>query len=201
MTGTAVGAKMLFACAGRASDDPRRTNQTVLPFSRNKGTTAYVSCHHTDPLTAASTQRWTGVPRPQAWHRGFLALAAAVALACTAAAAQSWEVSPDGLAWTFHLREGLRWSNGEPLGADDFVQSWRRMLLPAFAAEYAYLLYPIKNAEAFNAGRISDPGALGITAPDARTVRIELARPTPYLPAVSYTHLDVYKRQHRSSAW
>jgi oligopeptide transport system substrate-binding protein len=101
-----------------------------------------------------------------------------------AAAAQSWEVSPDGLAWTFHLREGLRWSNGEPLGADDFVQSWRRMLLPAFAAEYAYLLYPIKNAEAFNAGRISDPGALGITAPDARTVRIELARPTPYLPVL-----------------
>jgi oligopeptide transport system substrate-binding protein len=100
------------------------------------------------------------------------------------AAAESWEVSADGLAWTFHLREGLRWSNGERLTADDFVRSWRRMLLPAFAAEYAYLLYPIRNAEGFNQGRVSDPSALGIAAPDPRTVRIELARPIPYMPVL-----------------
>lgn len=98
------------------------------------------------------------------------------------AAAQSWEVSPDGLTWTFHLREGLRWSNGEPLTADDFVRSWRRMLSPAIAAEYANLLYPIKNAEAFNKGTVSDPSVLGLSAPDSRTLRIELARPTPYMP-------------------
>ena len=48
------------------------------------------------------------------------------------AAAESWEVSADGLTWTFHLREGLRWSNGEILTADDFVQSWRRALSPGF---------------------------------------------------------------------
>jgi oligopeptide transport system substrate-binding protein len=98
------------------------------------------------------------------------------------AAAQSWEASADGLTWTFHLRRGLRWSNGDPLSGDDFVQSWRRMLTPAFAAEYAYLLYPIRNAQAFNEGRIADPGALGISSPDPLTLRIELARPTPYLP-------------------
>ncbi len=100
------------------------------------------------------------------------------------AVAQSWEPSADGLSWTFHLREGLRWSNGEALTADDFVQSWRRILSPALASEYAYLLYPIRNAEAFNKGRLSDPGALGISAPDATTLRIELARPTPYLPVL-----------------
>jgi oligopeptide transport system substrate-binding protein len=98
------------------------------------------------------------------------------------AAAQSWESSPDGLTWTFHLRAGLRWSNGEALTADDFVQSWKRILSPGLASEYAYLLYPIKNAEAFGQGTVADPGALGVSAPDARTVRIELARPTPYLP-------------------
>ena len=98
------------------------------------------------------------------------------------AAAQSWEVSADGLAWTFHLRDGLRWSNGEALTADDFVQSWRRMLTPAFAAEYAYILYPIRNARAFNEGAVSDPSSLGLSAPDARTVRILLAQRTPYLP-------------------
>ena len=101
------------------------------------------------------------------------------------AAALSWEASADGLVWTFHLRAGLRWSNGERLTADDFVRSWRRMLLPAFAAEYAYLLYPIRNAEAFNQGRLSDPSSLGMSAPDAQTVRIELARPTPYLPVLA----------------
>lgn len=98
------------------------------------------------------------------------------------AAALSWEASADGLAWTFHLRDGLRWSNGEPLTADDFVRSWRRILLPEFAAEYAYLLYPVRNAKSFNQGRASNPAALGFSAPDARTVRIELERPTPYLP-------------------
>jgi oligopeptide transport system substrate-binding protein len=100
------------------------------------------------------------------------------------AAAQSWESSQDGLVWTFHLREGLRWSNGEPLAADDFVQSWRRALSPAIASEFADLLYPIKNAEEFNQGVTSDPGVLGISAPDARTVRIVLERPIPYMPVL-----------------
>jgi oligopeptide transport system substrate-binding protein len=98
------------------------------------------------------------------------------------AAATSWECSADGLTWTFHLREDMHWSNGDQLTADDFVQSWRRMLTPAFGAEYAYLLYPIKNAQAFNEGTESDASVLGLSAPDALTIRIELARPTPYLP-------------------
>ena len=101
------------------------------------------------------------------------------------AAAASWESSADGLSWTFHLREGLHWSNGEALTADDFVQSWKRMLSPELAAEYANLLYPIRNAEAFNQGRLSDPGALGLSAPDPRTVRISLERPIPYLPVLA----------------
>jgi oligopeptide transport system substrate-binding protein len=101
------------------------------------------------------------------------------------AAAQSWESSADGLAWTFHLREGLRWSNGEALTADDFVRSWRRMLSPALGSEYAYLLYPIRNAEAFNKGTLSDAGAVGVLAPDPRTLRIELAQKTPYFPVLT----------------
>jgi len=100
------------------------------------------------------------------------------------AAAERWEVSADGLVWTFHLRPGLQWSNGEPLSADDFVQSWRRMLTPALGAEYSYLLFPVKNAAAFNHGEIHDPAALGFAAPDARTVVLTLAQPTPYLPVL-----------------
>ncbi len=101
------------------------------------------------------------------------------------AAARSWEVAPDGLTWTFHLRDGLRWSNGEALTAGDFVSSWKRMLSPALAAEYANLLYPIRNAQAFNEGRISDPGMLGLSAPDNVTVTVRLERPTPYFPILA----------------
>jgi len=100
------------------------------------------------------------------------------------AAAESWEASPDGLTYTFHLRAGLKWSNGEALTAGDFVASWRRMLSPPLAAEYAYLLYPLKNAESYNTGKLTDPAALGVTAPDDRTLRLTLERPTPYLPAL-----------------
>ena len=100
------------------------------------------------------------------------------------AAAERWEVSPDGLAWTFYLRPGLRWSNGEALTAADFIQSWRRILSPAFAAEGAWYFFPVKNAEAYNAGRLTDVTAVGLAALDERTLRITLERPTPYLPAL-----------------
>jgi oligopeptide transport system substrate-binding protein len=101
------------------------------------------------------------------------------------AVAEKWVVSPDGLTYTFHLRSTAKWSNGEPLTAHDFVASWRRVLTPALAAEYAYLLYPLKHAAALNAGSLTDPGLLGAEAVDDRTLRLTLERPTPYLPALT----------------
>jgi oligopeptide transport system substrate-binding protein len=100
------------------------------------------------------------------------------------AAAKSWEVSTDGLTWTFHLRDGLRWSNGDALTAGDFTRSWQRMLSPALGAEYANLLYPIRNAEAFNQGTVAEPGMLGLSAPDQATVKVVLERPVPYFPVL-----------------
>jgi oligopeptide transport system substrate-binding protein len=93
--------------------------------------------------------------------------------------ATSWETSKDGLTWTFHLRES-KWSDGVPLTSDDFVFALRRMMDPKFAAEYAYLLYFIVNGEAVNAGKLP-LAALGVDAPDARTLRIHLIHPAPYL--------------------
>ncbi|MCW5547345.1 MAG: peptide ABC transporter substrate-binding protein [Opitutaceae bacterium] len=101
------------------------------------------------------------------------------------AAAARWEVSADGLVYTFHLRENLKWSNGDPLVAGDFVFAWRRALSPALAAEYAYLLFPLKNAAALNAGELTDFTQLGAEAVDDRTLRLTLAQPTPYLPALT----------------
>ncbi|HWA25898.1 MAG TPA: peptide ABC transporter substrate-binding protein [Lacunisphaera sp.] len=101
------------------------------------------------------------------------------------AAAANWDVSADGLTYTFHLRPTAKWSNGEPLTAQDFVMSWRRVLAPSLAAEYAYLLYPLKNAAALNTGRLADFSALGAAALDDHTLRLTLERPTPYLPALT----------------
>ncbi len=95
--------------------------------------------------------------------------------------AESWEISPDGLTYTFHLRAGLSWSNGEPLTADDFIQSYRRILAPAFAAEYSYLFYYVKGAKEFNEGTLTDFAQVGFRAPDARTLVVSLKQPTPFL--------------------
>ena len=101
-----------------------------------------------------------------------------------AAAAERWEHSADGLTWTFHLRPGLKWSNGDPLTAQDFIDSWRRALTPALAADNAWYLYAIRGAEDYNAGRTKDPSALGLAALDAGTIVITLQQPLPYLPAL-----------------
>lgn len=94
--------------------------------------------------------------------------------------AESWQISADGLVYRFTLRDGLRWSNGDPLGAEDFVYSLRRVVDPAVGSSYAYLLAPIRNAEAIAAGRIADPARLGVRAVGPRTLEITLAAPTPY---------------------
>jgi len=60
--------------------------------------------------------------------------------------AERWEVSPDGLVYTFHLRAEAKWSNGDPVTAEDFVFSMERILSPDLASEYAYMLWPLKNA-------------------------------------------------------
>ena len=99
--------------------------------------------------------------------------------------AERWEVSADGLAYTFHLRADARWSDGDPLTADDFLYSFRRILSPGLGSEYSYLFYPIRNAEAYNTGKLADFAAVGVSAPDAHTLRLELGHPCPYLPALA----------------
>lgn len=96
-----------------------------------------------------------------------------------AGAATRWEMAEDGYSWLFTLRDH-QWSDGEPVTADDFVYAWQRMLDPKTAATYAYFLYPIKNAQAVNTGKMPLT-ALGITARDPKTLLIELEHPVPYL--------------------
>lgn len=96
------------------------------------------------------------------------------------AAAQSWQVSSDGLVYTFHLRPGLQWSDGSPLTAEDFVYGIRRVVDPVSQSASTFLTFPIKNAEAIAEGKIKDLTQLGVEAVDATTLRFTLVRPTPY---------------------
>jgi len=94
-------------------------------------------------------------------------------------AAESWTVSDDGLTYTFKLRDH-QWSDGTPVTAEDFVYAWRRLMDPERAAEYAWILYPVKNAEALNKGELKNMEELGVKAIDDKTLEVTLKDPTPY---------------------
>ena len=93
--------------------------------------------------------------------------------------AERWEISDDGLVYTFYLRPAAKWSNGEPVTAGDFVFALRRSVDPATGSSYSAILSPILNAADVIAAK-QPPSALGVEALDAHTLRIRLKAPTPY---------------------
>lgn len=93
--------------------------------------------------------------------------------------ATDWSVSEDGLVYTFNLREDAKWSNGDPVTAQDFIYSWQRIMDPETGAKYANILYPIKNAEAVNKGEM-EGASMGLRAIDDKTLEITLEAPTPF---------------------
>ncbi len=96
-------------------------------------------------------------------------------------AAESWTVSDDGLTWTFKLHPDLKWSDGTPLTADDFVAGARRALDPKTGAPFAPLAGKIANAADVIAGK-APPDSIGVSAPDAGTVIVRLSSPSPLVP-------------------
>jgi oligopeptide transport system substrate-binding protein len=94
--------------------------------------------------------------------------------------AERWEFSEDGRVVTFHIRHNARWSNGDPVTAHDYVWSWQRALNPVMGNANAYMLYPVKNAQAYASGQLDDPNELGVKALDAHTLEVTLNEPTPF---------------------
>lgn len=94
-------------------------------------------------------------------------------------AAESWTVSDDGTVYTFKICDNAKWSDGAPVVADDFIFSMRRIEDPKTAAGYANILYPIKNAEQINKGKLPID-QLGMKAINDKTLEITLERPTPF---------------------
>ena len=105
--------------------------------------------------------------------------------------AASYEISEDGLTYTFKLRDDVKWSDGTPVTATDFITGLERLLNPATAAEYAYLAGFIAGATDYNSGTTTDFSTVGIKAPDDKTVVYTLNAPTPYFLG-ALTHPSLY---------
>jgi oligopeptide transport system substrate-binding protein len=102
-------------------------------------------------------------------------------------AAEKWEISPDGLKYVFYLRADAKWSNGDPVTANDFEFAWKRALNPDFASENAYMLFPIKNAQAYNEKKLG-PEAVGIKVLNDHILEITLEKPTAYFLSLAAFH-------------
>ncbi len=111
--------------------------------------------------------------------------------------ARSWELSDHGAV--FHLRNEARWSDGQPITARDFVYAWRTVLQPRTASSFAFLLFPVRNAQAISEGKL-DASKLGVSAPDDHTLKVEFERPCAYFlgltsAAITYPiREDIHRR-------
>ncbi|HUG12289.1 MAG TPA: peptide ABC transporter substrate-binding protein [Opitutaceae bacterium] len=111
--------------------------------------------------------------------------------------ASRWDVSPDGLTYTFHLRPEAKWSNGDPVTAGDFAYSIQRMLTASLGSEYAYFIFDLKNAREFHSGAITDFSQVGVEVVNDHTLVLTLNRATPYFPAMLFH--QAWMPVHRAS--
>lgn len=112
-----------------------------------------------------------------------------------AGVAEKWELSADGLTYTFTLRATAKWSNGDPVTAHDFEYAWKTALSPALGSKYAYQLFYLKNGENYNKGQAT-ADAVGVKALDDRTLKVTLEKPTPYFLTLTafHTYYPVHKK-------
>lgn len=101
-------------------------------------------------------------------------------LSVAPACAKSWEILDGGKRYLFHLRNDIYWTDGKPVVAQDFAYAWKRLLDPRTGAQYAYFLYDIKNASAFNNGKLKNADLVAVRALDKSTLEVELAHPAAY---------------------
>lgn len=109
--------------------------------------------------------------------------------------ARSWDILNGGKRIVFHLRDDVLWSDGKKVRAQDFEYSWKRLLAPKTASEYAYILFDIANAEAFQRGKIDDHRLVGVTAKDDRTLEVALRHPASYFLSITTFEVTYPQRQ------
>jgi oligopeptide transport system substrate-binding protein len=109
--------------------------------------------------------------------------------------AKSWELLDRGATIVFHLRDDVQWSDGQKVRAQDFEYSWKRLLNPKTASEYAYTLFDIVNAQEYAEGKITDPTAVGVRAQDDTTLVVRLRHPASYFLAITTFEVTFPQRQ------
>ncbi|WP_227765534.1 peptide ABC transporter substrate-binding protein [Zhaonella formicivorans] len=160
---------VLTACGGgnKAANEGNKTEEKVITY--NLGTepeTLDVATATGKPEATVQMAMFEGLTRLDANNQPVPGMA------------EKWDISPDGLVYTFHLRDA-KWTNGDPVTAEDFEFAWKRLLNPDTAAEYSYQAFYIKNGEKYNAGEVS-ADEVGVKALDAKTLQVTLETPTPY---------------------
>ena len=116
------------------------------------------------------------------------------------ALATYWSVEEEGKVYRFQIREGVHWTDGQPLEAQQFVDSWRRLLEPATRSANAYHLFEIQNAQAFAEGKLKDFSQVGVKAVGKNLLEVRLRRPVPYFlhlvaaPSTFPVRLDLIKK-------
>ena len=110
-------------------------------------------------------------------------------------AAESWSVSDDGKIYIFKLRKNGRWSNGDPVTAEDFVWSWQRILTASLGSQYPDMLYYLEGAQEYHTGLTDDFSNVGVKALDSHTLEVKLKAPTPFFTGLlsHYSTWPVHK--------
>ena len=153
---------------GDATDDAAASDEKVLRLNNDTEPTSL------DPSIGFDAVSWEplnnlmeGLTRLDTEHRAGPGVA------------ENWDISDDGLTYTFHLRENAAWSNGDPVVAADFEHAWKYMLNPESASPAAFLAYFIEGAESYNSGEGSVED-VNVTAVDEQTLEVVLAQPTGF---------------------
>ena len=97
-----------------------------------------------------------------------------------AGTAESWSISDDGKEYIFNINKNAKWSNGEPVTADDFVWSWKRILTASLGSQYPDMLYYLEGAYEYHNGLTDDFDKVGVKAIDQKTLKVNLKNPTPF---------------------
>ena len=97
-----------------------------------------------------------------------------------AGTAESWSISDDGKEYVFNINKNAKWSNGEPVTADDFVWSWKRILTASLGSQYPDMLYYLEGAYEYHNGLIDDFDQVGVKSIDEHTLQVNLKNPTPF---------------------
>ncbi len=167
---TAMVGTMLAGCStpgSKSGGDGGNSDEKVFRYSTS-----------TEPTTLDPTKS-NSIPDNEVQHALTESLVRNTGGEVYPGVAESWEVSEDGLTYTFHLNPDAKWSDGEQITAQDFVYSWQRLMNPDTAAPYAFIGEYIKNGLAVEKGEM-DPSQLGVVAQDDTTLVVTLERPTVY---------------------